>query len=194
MPIYQVWVSGGGHAGEWEYLYPDEVEKRADGKLWTHEFGPVLSEDYEICDSPPNQEDCEDIPAVPGIEYTYRVRAVNGNGPGPVSDAVTGSPVQNSYSSVKPVNLMATAGNGQVTLSWNNPNDSKTDGYLFRVGSGTDFGPITHMPNSSAATTSHTVTGLANNTEYRFVIAALSTDTYHTSKFSDTVTATPTAE
>ena len=31
-------------------------------------------------------------------------------------------------------------------------------------------------------------------TKYRFVIAALSTDTYHTNEFSDTVTATPTAE
>ena len=185
-PVYQVWASGGGHAGEWEDYYPEEIEKLANGKLRTYGYGPVLGEDYEVCDA----EGCADMPPVPGVQYTYRVRAVNGNGPG-LAETVTGSPVAGWRSPATPDLTTATVGNGQVTLNWTNPNNSKIYGYLFRVasGAGADYGPIAYVPGSDSATTSHTFAGLTNGTQYRFVIAAFTL--WESSAFTAAVTVTP---
>ena len=91
-----------------------------------------------------------------------------------------------------PANLSASAGDAQVTLSWNNPNDSSITKYQVRYGAGSTvpasatWGDIT---GSGAGTTSHKVTGLTNFTAYAFEIRAVNAN--GNSDASAVVTATP---
>ncbi len=92
-----------------------------------------------------------------------------------------------------PGGLMATAGDRQVKLTWTDPSDSNIDGYEYRQGSGSPFawGSWTSITGSDDTTVSHTVTGLANGTQYSFQIRAVVGTTNGTE--SPTVTATPAA-
>ena len=95
----------------------------------------------------------------------------------------------------KPTGLTADHGNQQVTLSWNDPDDSSIDHYTFQywwkpsdvgVKGRSRFGRIA---DSHAGTTRHTFTGLTNGTEYTFWIQAKNAD--GASPRSDPVKATP---
>ena len=73
----------------------------------------------------------------------------------------------------KPTGFTATAGDRQVTLSWNNPGNSEITGYQFRQKAGSNsYGPWTDISNSAAAVT-HTITGLTNGTAYTFQVRAV---------------------
>ena len=91
-----------------------------------------------------------------------------------------------------PTGLAATAGNAQVDLAWTNPNDSNIIRYQVRYGAGSTV-PATatwaNIGNSGAGTTTHTVAGLTNDTEYAFEIRAV--NARGNSAASATVTATP---
>ena len=85
----------------------------------------------------------------------------------------------------KPTGLTATRGNQQVTLSWNDPDDSTIVRYAVTY---TD-GKKEVTTDSGAGTTQHTITGLTNGTEYEFLIMAQNAAGW--SPLSDPVTATP---
>ena len=73
-------------------------------------------------------------------------------------------------------NFRAEAGNAQVTLSWDNPEDSSITRYQYRqrVTSESAWDPDwTDIPGSGASTTSYTVGDLANWTPYTFQIRAV---------------------
>ena len=75
-----------------------------------------------------------------------------------------------------PTGLSAAAGDKSVTLRWNNPQNSSITGYEYRSRAAPPapgWGAWTAIPGSGAATTSHTITGLTNGTEYRFKIRAV---------------------
>ena len=77
-----------------------------------------------------------------------------------------------------PTNLTATPGDGRLTLSWDTPADggSAITGYEDRrsADGGTNWSPDwTALALSGAATTSFTVTGLANGTAYTFEVRAV---------------------
>ena len=73
-------------------------------------------------------------------------------------------------------NFRADAGNAQVTLHWDNPEDSSITRYQYRqrVTSESAWDPDwTDIPGSGASTTSYTVGNLANWTPYTFQIRAV---------------------
>ena len=69
-----------------------------------------------------------------------------------------------------PVNLSATVGNGQVTLSWNDPDNDTITKYQYNTDGGETFNDIA---GSGATTTTYTVTGLTNGTQYTFAVRAV---------------------
>ena len=76
----------------------------------------------------------------------------------------------------KPTGLTATAGNGEVSLSWRDPDNDSITGYQLQRKKGSDsWSNWTDISNSDAATTSETVTGLDNGAEYSFRIRAKNT-------------------
>ena len=77
----------------------------------------------------------------------------------------------------KPTGFTATAGDGQVTLSWNDPNRSTITSWQYRqkAGSGS-YGSFMTISGSSATTTSHTVTGLTNGVTYTFQVFAVASN------------------
>ena len=62
-----------------------------------------------------------------GTAYTFRIRAMAGSVPGAASDEVTATPL--AAAPGKPTGFSATAGNGEVSLPWNNPGNSDITGW-----------------------------------------------------------------
>ena len=90
----------------------------------------------------------------------------------------------------QPTGLRAVAGDGQATLEWTDPGDASITSYEVRQREGDgEFGDWGEIPGSGASTTSHTVSGLTNGTEYNFQIRAVNDS--GSGAASDTVTATP---
>ncbi len=71
-----------------------------------------------------------------------------------------------------PTGLIATAGNGQVTLSWNAPAPGGSPPARYNVYEGTSAGFL-GTPIGSTTGTSGTMTGLANGTTYYFVVTVV---------------------
>ncbi len=96
----------------------------------------------------------------------------------------------------KPTGFSAVAGEGQVELSWSDPNDSTITKYQVRHKAGTSFSASDDLwvdiGGSGATTTSHTVTGLTNGTEYVFQIRAVNAG--GEGEVSDEVRAIPVAD
>ncbi len=101
-----------------------------------------------------------------GTEYTFKLRARNASGPGQESTA-TATP---RAPPAAPEGLSATAGDGQVTLSWTNPGDNTIRKYQYSTDGG---GTFNHMNGSSYTTTTHIVTGLSNGTAYTLALRAV---------------------
>ena len=115
-----------------------------------------------------------------GTEYTFGVRAVNAGGNGAAS-TVTATPAPVPAA---PTNLEAEVGDRRIGLTWDDPGDSTIDEYEYS----TDGGSFSVISGSDDTTTSYTVTGLTNGTQYTFAVRAVNnTD----DGVESTVTATP---
>ena len=131
-----------------------------------------------------------------GSEYNFQVRAVNGTAKGASSQTVTATPTGASTPIVStpaaPTSLSATAGNAQVTLNWTKPSGDIT-GYkvLYSKTSTRDSATWDVITGAGATTTTHTVTGLDNGSEYSFKVRAVNSGGDGTA--TDWVTATPVA-
>jgi hypothetical protein len=127
-----------------------------------------------------------------GTAYYFTVAAVNaarhqGNNSGQASAApVVATAPATASTSVSPAagtgapgapgaptGLIATAGNGQVTLSWTAPAPDGPPSARYDVYEGTSPGFSLGTPVGSTTGTSGTVTGLADGTTYYFVVAAV---------------------
>ncbi len=112
------------------------------------------------------------------VEYTFWVRPVDSGGPGPASGSKHAKPQQ--APAATPANLTAAAGVGEVTLAWDDPNDSTISAYKYRQKEAAgSFGQWTLIPDSGygeANTTGYTVTGLTNGKTYTFRIRAVDED------------------
>ena len=111
-----------------------------------------------------------------GTAYTFRLRAVNDSGNGAASDEVTVTPALPPPA--KPTGFTATAGPGEVVLSWDDPKDTAIAGWEYnRRPAGGDFeADWTFILGSDAATTSYTVTGLEIGASYGFKVRAVNAD------------------
>ena len=89
----------------------------------------------------------------------------------PISFEATATPVAPPAA---PTGLAAAAGNGQVVLTWTNPDDATITGYELRHGKTGARGSTSWsaIANSDADTITHTVTGLDNDSEYSFQLRA----------------------
>lgn len=87
-----------------------------------------------------------------------------------------------------PTGLSATAGDGQVTLSWTANSEPDMAGYnIYRSSDGTSYTKVNGDP---VADTTYVATGLTNGQQYWFKITAVDT-AGNESAYSSTVTATP---
>src|SRR5579864_5912172 len=123
-----------------------------------------------------------DISVTNGATYYYVVSAVNTAGESGNSSEVSATP--QLAVPAAPTNLVATAGNGQVALSWSASSGATSYNVKRSTTSG---GPYTTI--ASPSTTSYTNSGLTNGTTYYYVVAAV--NTAGTSANSSQVSATP---
>ena len=102
-----------------------------------------------------------------GNTYGIKLRAVNGSGPGAVSNGVSIKPVAPASA---PSISGITAGNGQATLSISAPaqiNDSSLSGYDYSINNGSTW---SHF---ASVTGPFTITGLTNATAYQVKVRAV---------------------
>ena len=103
-----------------------------------------------------------------GTEYTFTVLATQGTADSSWPAAVNATPM--AVLPDAPTNLSATPSNGKVTLSWDDPGNNTITKYQVSRDGGTSF---TDISNSGATTTTTTVTGLTNGTQYTFAVRAV---------------------
>ena len=101
------------------------------------------------------------------VVYTFQLRGVNASGHSPASDRLDATPKAVPYA---PTNLSAAGGNGQVALSWDDPEDDTITGYKYSTDGGTTFAEI---GGSGATTTTYTVTGLTNGVTHTLALRAV---------------------
>ena len=109
-----------------------------------------------------------------GAEHSFELRAVNSYGAGP---AATGkvTPTLAATIPAAPAGLTATPGDGQVTLTWTNPNNSSITKWQYSKDNGATWTDIceTSIDSGCPSVTTTTVTNLTNGTSYTFKIRAV---------------------
>ncbi|MYE01874.1 MAG: hypothetical protein F4Y03_11470, partial [Alphaproteobacteria bacterium] len=107
------------------------------------------------------------------VTHTFRIRAVNGSGAGPESDEALATP--RFSAPAKPTGFRAEAGDREVVLTWDDPDDSSIAGWQYksRVSDGNYKPEWDNVPASDATTARHVVTGLENGRTYMFRIRAV---------------------
>jgi len=123
-----------------------------------------------------------DSPSVEGIRYYYRVEAINAQGT--VVAISSSAYVTPNEPPPTPTGLTATAGNNQVTLTWN----ASTNTSSYTLQGSTDGRNYTNIA-SGINTISYTNTSLTNGTMYYYEVQAV--NTVGPSAFSAPVSATP---
>ncbi len=123
-----------------------------------------------------------------GSTYTFEIQAQRSFGWSPSSNRASAALL--TAPPVAPTVLTATAGNGIVTLEWENPNDTNITAYRYRQSTdgGATFGAFVTIAGSGASTTSHVVGQLTNGTAYTFEIQAQNTVGWSASSNQDTAT------
>jgi YD repeat-containing protein len=121
-----------------------------------------------------------------GVSYTYNVSAVNSVGEGSTFGNITAIP---RTVPSKVTGLTATAGNAQVSLSWNVPANGGSAITGYKIYRGTASGGETYL--TTVTVTSYTNTGLTNGVAYYYKVSAVSA--VSEGAMSDEASATPQA-
>ena len=112
--------------------------------------------------------------AQPATPYTYTATDSDGDSAS-LTFTIT---VETLPVPASPSGLAASAGDGQVGLSWADPGNGSILRYQVRFRAGSSFGPSDDglwqdIPGSSATTAAYTVPGLTNRREYVFQVRAV---------------------
>lgn len=115
-------------------------------------------------------------------KYGFQIRAVNAEGNGPDSLEITATTAAEAVAPARPGNFRATGGQKSIFIQWNNPSDISITRYEYRLGTYIrrisqwvfqGWGEWVRIPGSSDTTTSYTITGLADSTQYAVVVRAV---------------------
>jgi cellulose 1,4-beta-cellobiosidase len=107
-----------------------------------------------------------------GQQYAFVVVASNAAGNSAPSGVVTATPRSAVAAPVAPSGLTATPGDSQVILAWKAVPDATGYKVFYKVGTVATPADIA-VPATMVSGTGATVTGLANGTEYAFVVLAV---------------------
>ena len=109
-----------------------------------------------------------------GTAYEFQVRAVNSVDNSEWSAIGTGTPAATRPVGGSALALRGVAGDGEVDLSWLEPDDggSAITGYTVQWKSGSQSFSSARQASVAAGTNTYTVDGLTNNTEYAFRVRA----------------------
>jgi VCBS repeat-containing protein len=135
----------------------------------------------------PSSSACTDTGVTNGTTYYYVVTAVDtSSNESGYSNEASATP-QDVTAPAAPTGLTATAGDGQVSLDWNDNGEPDLDSY--RVYRSTTSGSG-HSQIASPSASSHTDSGLTNGTTYYYVVTAVDTAS-NESGYSSEASATP---
>ena len=153
-----VWAIAGDRSATVSWLAPTEI-----GQSPLNGYSVTSSPDGRTC-STSGALYCTVSGLTNGVEYTFRVIASNGNGPGPAS---VDSNVVTPWGTVpgKPRNVRATTGDGTVAVSWDAPVGTGS------VGSYTVASSPAGLTCTSAGS-SCTVEGVTTGRQYAFTVTA----------------------
>jgi titin len=107
-----------------------------------------------------------------GVPVSFRVSAINAAGAG--QDSTPASSTPRTVPST-PLNLVATPGNGQVTLVWSAPSSNGGSAISSYVVESSTDGGTTWTVTTSTTSLAYVVTGLTNGTPYAFHVSAVNT-------------------
>ncbi|MEI6205721.1 MAG: fibronectin type III domain-containing protein [Desulfuromonadales bacterium] len=103
-----------------------------------------------------------------GTVYYFAVTSVNSAGESVITNVVSATPT--AASSVKPAGIVASGGDGQITVSWS----AVTGAASYNIYYGTSAGvTVTTGIKLANVTSPRVVTGLTNGTAYYFVVTAV---------------------
>ena len=127
-----------------------------------------------------------------GTTYQVRVASVNDTGTSGHTPTVSQTPIASPRVPGVPQNLTVTAGEGELTATWNEPDDkgnpATLDRYVVEYRSGGSWRTWTRTAQNAADTT-ETITGLTNGTTYQVRVAAV--NAAGTGRYTSTVSQTP---
>jgi hypothetical protein len=107
-----------------------------------------------------------------GTTYTFKIQAVNANGPGPLSDASNAVTPSGPVVPAAPTKVLAQPASNSAQVSWNVPasdGDSAISGYTITP---YDVGTAQAPVQVDASTTTKTITSLTNGHAYTFKVTA----------------------
>lgn len=133
-------------------------------------------------------------PLTNGVPYFFRVVAINAAGTSNYSGMTTATPISSLTVPLAPNAVLATAGNSQVSLSWQVPADggSPITGYVIEGRIDEPGRPWRTMATPPASSTQAVITSVSNGIPYVFRVAAI--NAVGTGAFRQTFNAvTPTA-
>jgi len=127
-----------------------------------------------------------------GVAYDFGISAydVLGNESAKTTSNVTATP-GDSDAPATPTGLLATAGDGQVVLTWNA--NSEGDLSYYKVWGGTDSSLPDKIADVQTGTETYTHTGLTNGVTYYYGVTAVDNSNNESTKTTPGLSATPTA-